>query len=41
MRMSTLALAVLEALWIQDVGAFGFTSKGRGKFTASVSKFGH
>lgn len=35
MRVSLVAMAVLVALWVQDVGAFGFSTKGRGQSTAS------
>ena len=39
-RMPLVAVAVLATLWVQDVGAFGFSTKGRGKCIASVPFFG-
>ena len=35
--MSLVAVAVLEALWVQEVGAFGFSTKGRSESVTSTS----
>ena len=35
-RMPLVAVAVLATLWLRDVGAFGFSTKGRGECIASV-----